>query len=250
MQASVQWDASWGYEESGGPQRHWWAAAVLALALYGVVALLLLRMPLKPSSRQEGEKPQEVTFRELVEVKPPPAEQPVPEPAPAVAAPVIPKHLKVRKVESIQPKPLVAPKAMPKEAPREADPAEDKGVAVAGDPAAGGDPAGLEGGLAGARGPEAVALPEDADPPVPLPTNQPPAYPQQARAEGRTGVVVLKVVITTDGAVADVQVLRGEEPFASVAAAAVRQWRYKPAMYQGKPITVYRIIQIPFKLQA
>jgi AhpD family alkylhydroperoxidase len=29
---------------------------------------------------------------------------------------------------------------------------------------------------------------------------------------------------------------------------AVKQWKYEPAKYKGQPITVYRIIQIPFKL--
>ena len=38
------------------------------------------------------------------------------------------------------------------------------------------------------------------------------------------------------------------EPFASAAVKAVKQWKYEPARYKGQPITVYRIIQIPFKL--
>jgi protein TonB len=44
--------------------------------------------------------------------------------------------------------------------------------------------------------------------------------------------------------------MRGEEPFISAAVNAVRTWKYKPALYKGQPITVYRIIQIPFKLTA
>ncbi len=75
-----------------------------------------------------------------------------------------------------------------------------------------------------------------------------PAYPQEARAAGKTGTVVLKVVILADGRVADVQVMRGDEPFVSEAVRAVKNWRYEPARYKGHPITVYRIIQIPFKL--
>jgi len=47
-----------------------------------------------------------------------------------------------------------------------------------------------------------------------------------------------------------VQVMRGEEPFASAAIAAVKKWKYEPARHEGQPITVYRIVQIPFKLTA
>jgi protein TonB len=248
----MSWGAFGGYDVEGpAPRQNWWLAALLALGGYAAIFYALIVLPPTPPERPEPEKPREVTFQELVPTKVEPPPQPVAEPAPVAAAPVIPKRLKVRKVEAAPPpKPLVAPKEMPKEAPREADPSEDKGVAVVGDPALGGDPAGREGGVAGANVVEAIALPENADPPTPLPSNRPPTYPQQARAEGRTGVVVLKVVIAADGSVADVSVLRGEEPFVSAAVSAVRQWRYKPAVYQGKPITVYRIIQIPFKIQA
>lgn len=251
MLGSLDWTTNWGYEFDRTPRQSWGVAGVLALAFYGLILAALTRMPLAPEPRREAEKPQEVVFREALPPKVQPEPQVAAPPAPAAAAPVIPKRLKVRKVEvAPPPKPLVAPREIPKEAPPEADPAEDKGVAVVGDPALGGDPAGLEGGVAGAQVAAPIALPENADPPLPLGSNRPPAYPQEARAEGRTGLVVLKVVITADGSVSDVELLRGEEPFASAAISAVRQWRYKPAMYQGKPISVYRIIQIPFKLQA
>ncbi|MCX8071725.1 MAG: TonB family protein [Candidatus Binatia bacterium] len=240
---------SWGYNFEAGPRKQWWPAVGLALLVYASLLWLAVRLPSSPAPRREAEQPQEVTFREFVEVKPPPTVPAVAEPPVAAPAPVIPQRLKVRKVDSAPPpKPLVAPREMPKDAPREADPAEDRGVAVVGDPQLGGDPAGREGGVAGARHEEPIALPETADPPAPLPSNRPPTYPEEARSEGRTGMVVLKVVIAVDGSVSSVEVLRGEEPFVSAAVAAVRQWRYRPAMYEGRPITVYRIIQIPFKL--
>jgi len=61
-------------------------------------------------------------------------------------------------------------------------------------------------------------------------------------------MVILKVVINVDGSVGNIEVMRGEEPFASAAKEAVKKWRYEPARYKGQAITVYRIIQIPFKL--
>ena len=30
----------------------------------------------------------------------------------------------------------------------------------------------------------------------------------------------------------------------------VKKWRYEPATHEGQPITVYRIVRIPFKLRA
>ena len=74
---------------------------------------------------------------------------------------------------------------------------QDKGIAVYGEGGKG-DPAGLEGGVAkgGVAGGEvggAIALPEDAVPPIPDEGNDKPVYPQEARATGQQGMVVLKV---------------------------------------------------------
>jgi TonB family protein len=93
-----------------------------------------------------------------------------------------------------------------------------------------------------------IALLEDGVPLMSAKTNPIPPYPQEARVAGKTGMVVLKVVILADGTVADVKVMRGDEPFVSAAVQTVKKWKYEPARYKGQPITVYRIIQIPFKL--
>ena len=86
--------------------------------------------------------------------------------------------------------------------------------------------------------------------PTPVKTNPIPPYPQEARASGRTGMVILKVVILADGSVGNVQVLRGDEPFVSAALETIKHWKYEPARYKGQAISVYRIVQIPFKLTA
>ena len=244
------------YGEMEHVPRHWLAALFTSSAVYVAVAILALAIG-TATKQMVIEKPVDVTFVEkIAKPEPPPPPPPVleekPKPAPA-AAPVVPKDMKVRKLDKPPPpKELVAPKEMPKEAPKEADPSQDKGIAVYGEPGDG-DPAGLEGGMkGGVVGGQvgAIALPEDAEPPMPAKSNVPPVYPQEARANGKTGMVILKVVILANGKVADVQVMRGEEPFVSVAVAAVKAWHYEPARYKGQPITVYRIIQIPFKLNA
>ena len=38
--------------------------------------------------------------------------------------------------------------------------------------------------------------------------------------------------------------------WSSAAVATVKRWRYEPAVYKGQPITVYRVVRIPFKLRA
>ncbi len=247
------------YAEDTRGRRHWAAAFVASAAIYAliVVGVVVLGAATK---RVVLDKKVDVTFVEKVvkEAPPPPpmAVQPPPDvkpQAPAAAAPVVRPDQKIRKLDAPpKPKEMIAPKEMPKEVPKEADPSEDKGIAVYGEGGKG-DPAGLEGGVAqggvvGGQVGGAIALPEDGVPPMPAKSNAIPPYPQEARAAGRIGTVVLKVVILADGTVADVQVMRGEEPFVSAAMQTVKKWKYEPARYKGQPITVYRIIQIPFKL--
>ncbi|MEW6268399.1 MAG: TonB family protein [Thermodesulfobacteriota bacterium] len=249
----------WYDDDDGG--RSWLGASLSSLVIYALIAVAVVLLGRATTQVVAPEKEVEVTFVEKV-VKPPPppppaAPPPKPVPAevkpPAASAPVVRPEQKVRKLDEPPPvKPLTAPKAMPKAPPKEADPSEDKGVAVHGEPGAG-DPAGLEGGVtqggvAGGTVGGAIALPEDAVPPSPLASNTVPAYPAEARAGGKTGTVVLKVVVLADGSVGDVEVMRGDEPFVSAAVAAVKTWKYEPARHQGQPITVYRIVRIPFKL--
>lgn len=244
--------ASFSGEERG--TRHWKTALASSSVIYVLIAVVAVAVG-TTAKQVMREKEVEVTFVEKVVTEPPPPPPPMPEtkpaPPPAAAAPVVRPDQKIRKLDKPPPpKELVAPKEAPQEAPKEADPSLDKGIAVFGDGE--GDPAGLEGGqaggVAGGMVGGAIALPEDANPPVPDKGNAIPDYPAEARSAGKTGMVILKVVILADGRVADVTLMRGDEPFASSAIKAVKQWRYEPARHKGQPITVYRIIQIPFKL--
>ncbi len=94
-----------------------------------------------------------------------------------------------------------------------------------------------------------IHLPEDAKPPVEWTSNTRPEFPQSARAAGREGQVILKLVVTETGQVRDVKVLRGEEPFVSAAVRAVSTWRYEPALLEGRPVAVYRMVKVPFRLR-
>jgi protein TonB len=236
------------------PQPRQWGRSLLVstvayVAVGGAVAFLGPRTVVRLA-----QKTVDVTFVEKVikpEPPPPPAEV-VPQP-PAASAPVSRPEQKVRRLDTPpQPKKMVAPREMPKEPPREADPSEDQGVAAVGDEGKA-DPAGLEGGvtqggIVGGIAGGVVQLPEDAIPPKPRSTNRIPPYPQQARAEGKTGAVLLEIAVLADGSVGNIKIVRGEEPFASVAVETVKTWRYEPARYKGLPISVYRTFQVTFRL--
>lgn len=62
-------------------------------------------------------------------------------------------------------------------------------------------------------------------------------YTHAARAEGIEGKLKLKLIVGADGSVVGVEVLSSVSPELDAAAvAAVRQWRFKPAMACGKPV--------------
>ena len=76
-----------------------------------------------------------------------------------------------------------------------------------------------------------------------------PIYPAEARAARVTGVVIVEAVITADGDVRDVKVLK-PLPFGldQAAANAVKQWKFRPATRNGQPVDVIFNLTIAFKL--
>jgi len=83
---------------------------------------------------------------------------------------------------------------------------------------------------------------------APLPGNASPEYPPDMLEKGVEGVVILKIVVSETGAVGDVQVLAGADPFAASAVGAVRRWRFSPPMVDGRPAPVYFLMRVPFRL--
>jgi len=62
-------------------------------------------------------------------------------------------------------------------------------------------------------------------------------YTHAARAEGIEGKLKLKLTVAADGSVMNVEILSSVSPELDAAAvAAVRQWRFRPAMACGKPL--------------
>jgi protein TonB len=75
-----------------------------------------------------------------------------------------------------------------------------------------------------------------------------PMYPTLPRQTGREGRVELHALIGTDGAVRSLQVLEGDPMFYQSALDAVRQWRYKPTLLNGRPVEVDTHITVIYKL--
>lgn len=94
-----------------------------------------------------------------------------------------------------------------------------------------------------------LALPEDAEPPIPWATNARPPYPDgRALTTEDPATVTLGIVVERDGSVRDPRVIDGAEPFASAALRAAERWRYEPARVAGRAIAVGWQIRVRFEL--
>lgn len=75
-----------------------------------------------------------------------------------------------------------------------------------------------------------------------------PIYPSEARQRGIEGTVKLHAVIGTDGKVRSLQPLSGPESLVQAAMTAVREWKYTPTTWNGKPIETEEDISFVFRL--
>jgi peptidyl-prolyl cis-trans isomerase A (cyclophilin A) len=75
-----------------------------------------------------------------------------------------------------------------------------------------------------------------------------PEYPIDARQAGVSGTVVLEAIIDTDGRVQDLKVISGPALLQQAALDAVKSWRYRPYLLQGRPIEVHTTINVIFSL--
>jgi protein TonB len=75
-----------------------------------------------------------------------------------------------------------------------------------------------------------------------------PAYPHQALVIRRDGPVVVRAIVTDSGKVSQVKLLSGDPILGRAAMDAIRQWRYHPALLNGKPTQTETDITLNFKL--
>ncbi|MBI2511608.1 MAG: TonB family protein [Opitutae bacterium] len=87
-------------------------------------------------------------------------------------------------------------------------------------------------------------------PPRPLKT-KPPRYPQNMRAQGVSGVVVVAMVIDDGGKVLVCEVAKSSnEAFSEPALEAVRTWTFEPAKVAGKAVRAKVSIPLKFEVEA
>jgi TonB family protein len=73
-----------------------------------------------------------------------------------------------------------------------------------------------------------------------------PVYPETARQAGISGVVILEIVIDTDGSVKQARVLRSIPLLDTAAVDTVKQWRYEPTQLNGNPVPVIMTVTVNF----
>jgi TonB family protein len=76
-----------------------------------------------------------------------------------------------------------------------------------------------------------------------------PAYPRLASLTRMQGNVVMQAIISKTGTVESVRVIKGHRLLRSAATNAVRSWRYRPYLINGRPVEVATIVSVDFTLQ-
>jgi len=77
------------------------------------------------------------------------------------------------------------------------------------------------------------------------------AYPQEAKARGIQGSVVVRALVGKDGGVREVSEdsTQSASPLLVQAAmAAVRQWKFEPARAKGAPVEIWISVPVHYKL--
>lgn len=75
-----------------------------------------------------------------------------------------------------------------------------------------------------------------------------PEYPDEAKADGISGTVTMRLEIDTEGHVAQADVLSGHPLFVQPAIDAVKQWQFKPFTLHGEPAEVETTAALYFGL--
>jgi protein TonB len=224
-----------------GLRSHLSGSVPLSIAAHVAFLVLLLIFPL---AAEVSLPVAERGLPDFVRVAPPP---PLPPESP-VRAP--------HAVTTAPPSPSIPVIAPPSIAPERPDPGPQLDVPIA--PAAG-LPSGV-GEVEGLAQPPATPPPDVARPSPPIRVallpqaprklvDVRPAYPDIARNARVDGTVILEAVVDTNGSITKLRVVRSVPLLDQAALDAVRQWRYAPSVYGGRPVSVLLTITVRFTLQ-
>jgi TonB family protein len=77
-----------------------------------------------------------------------------------------------------------------------------------------------------------------------------PIYPDEARKQGISGVVLLSVRSNEQGNIVGVKIVKSPHELLSKASVeAVKQWKYEPMLIKGKPVPIIFTVTMTFKLK-
>jgi protein TonB len=215
----------------------------ISIGVHFIVLLMLLIIPLTATLELPDPAAHLPDYMRVAPPPPPPA-------APRMA-----------RAPAASPQPQADETAAPTEAPPSIAP-EPGRPGLAPDPGAipsvGGEPGGI--GVLTSGSPIVLQPPDPPRPAGPvrvadLPVtprkigDMRPAYPEIARAARIEGTVILEAVLDTAGRVTQLRVLQSAPMFDQAALEAVRQWRYTPSLYGGRPVSVLMTITVRFTLQ-
>jgi protein TonB len=76
-----------------------------------------------------------------------------------------------------------------------------------------------------------------------------PTYDEKARKKKINGVVVLAMIVTAEGTVRDVKIIKSlDKGLDKQAIAAVSTWKFEAATKGGKPVAVHLPVEVDFRL--
>jgi protein TonB len=76
-----------------------------------------------------------------------------------------------------------------------------------------------------------------------------PEYPEPARRTNTEGTVYVQVLAGDDGNVRDAIVLTGPPSLRDASLDAVWRWKFKPALTSGRPVAVWLVVPVTFRLR-
>jgi len=73
-----------------------------------------------------------------------------------------------------------------------------------------------------------------------------PKYPEAAKRQRISGMVILVVTVDEGGNVTNIRATRGHDLLIDAAVEAVKQWKYSPTLLEGEPIPVTATVTVNF----
>lgn len=240
---------------SAGNPRNQWATGAISAAVHLIVVFAIAIVTLYATDSLPEPRTMMV-FVAGAPTPPPPPKPVVAEPAPKPAAKPAMRNAEIVRTAPVEALPVAA---APLEAPAGIAPETglEGGRAKA---VEAGFETGIAGGVAGGiiGGFDSELTPPPTEPirvggSVKTPrllVRVPPDYPPMAAAAQMEGRVILEATVDEKGAVDEVRVLQSHAVFDEAARDAVRQWKYEPLMFNGRPVPFVLTVTLSFNLNA